>query len=225
MNWAATLLGRLAARLTLGDLLPPTASRRPGEVLWQAYRGPVRSMAIPALDDDALWQHPLIAGRDPALRSDLQKLAGRMPAVLDSLERLPQAMMHGDACPQNLLVPADDPDSLVAVDWSYGGLVPVGYDLGQLLIGHAHTGVLDVAELPALADVIVDAYTAGMAWEGLAVEAADVRHGFQAAMVLRSAFMSLPVERLGEPVTDYLDALAGARVRLTRYLVEVGLTL
>ena len=60
--------------------------------------------------------------------------------------------MHGDACPQNLLVPADDPGGFIAVDWSTGELAAVGYDLGGLLVGLAHAGRLEVADLPRTAD-------------------------------------------------------------------------
>ncbi|TCN44593.1 hypothetical protein EV644_101270 [Kribbella orskensis] len=51
-------------------------------------------------------------------------------------------MSYGDACPQNLLVPADQPDGFVAIDWTASGLVAAGDDLGQLLIGRAHSGEL-----------------------------------------------------------------------------------
>ena len=44
-------------------------------------------------------------------------------------------------------------------------------------------------------------------------------------MTLRSAFTALPVDRLDEPVTDELAALMARRLRLTRHLVDVGLTL
>lgn len=219
---AATLLGRLGARLTLDDLLPPSA---PTEVLRMAVRGPIESLAIPALSGEAVWRHPLLAGLDPALREDLIKLAARIPDLLGAAERLPRAMVHGDACPQNLLVPADDPDGFVPVDWSPGGSAPAGYDLGQLVIGHAHSGLLGPDDLPALGDAVVESYAAGLAWEGLPIDVDDVRYGFQAVLVLRSAFMSLPLDRLGEPPSDELAEHLAGRVRLTRYLVDLGLSL
>ena len=222
---AATLLGRLAARLTLHDGLPSTASREPGEVTRLAYHGPVRLLALPALLDQSTWRHPLLAGRDPSLRDDLERLSGRLPGLLVRLDRLPQAMMHGDACPQNLLVPADDPGGFIAVDWSTGGLAAVGYDLGQLLVGLAHAGRLEVVDLPRTADRIVHAYAAGLAWEGMPVDVDDVRRGFETVLVLRSAFMSLPLDRLGEPPGDDLAGLVADRLALTRYLADLGLAL
>jgi hypothetical protein len=44
------------------------------------------------------------------------------------------------ASPQNLLLPADDPDSVLVTDWGFGSLLPAGFDLGQLLVGLMHAG-------------------------------------------------------------------------------------
>lgn len=138
---------------------------------------------------------------------------------------LPQLMIHGDASPQNLLVPAEEPDSFVAIDWTLGGVAAVGDDLGQLLVGLAHPGELAVTALPELREVLVHAYVAGLGREELAIPEAVVRFGMDGGLVMRSAFTSLPVERLGEPITDELVELIATRVRLTRYLVDLGLAL
>jgi hypothetical protein len=219
---AALLLGRLNARTTVEDLLPASASRVPGELLRLATSAFIAPLAE-ALRDDALWRHPLVDGQDPALRSDLDRLAARIPALLDSLDAIPQAMVHGDACPQNLLVPADAPDAFVPVDWSAGGLVAVGYDLAQLVIGHAHTGRIGPLQLPMLTDMVIEAYAAGLAQEGMLVDTQDVRYGLETTLVLRNAFTSLPLDRLGEEPTRELAAHIADRIRLTRYLVDLGL--
>jgi hypothetical protein len=113
-------------------------------------------------------------------------------------------------------------DRFVVIDWSMGGLVAVGCDLGQLLIGLAHAGQLDIQLLPAIHDVILGSYTAGLAEE---VDEELVRYGFDAALVVRSAFTALPLERLAEPPTDELAEQFAYRARLTRYLVDLGLSL
>ena len=51
-----------------------------------------------------------------------------------------------------------------------------------------------------------------------------VRYGFDAALVVRSAFTALPLERLAEPPTDELAEQFAHRTRLTRYLVDLGLS-
>ncbi len=221
---AARLLGRLAVRLTRTDRLPESVSRVAGEVLRQQYFGQELT-ALPALLGDAIWTHPLLAtdaGR--RLRADLHRLADRVPTILDALDGLPQTLMHGDASPQNLLVPAAAPDSFVAIDWSLIGLVAVGYDLSQLMIGLTHAGRRGVETLPAVHDAVLPAYVAGLADEGMRVHADVVRFGFHAALVVRSAFSALPLAHLA--ASSIPDAsVVTARVQLTRHLVDLGLAL
>jgi hypothetical protein len=220
---AAGLLGRLAVRLTRCGRLPESLFRVPGEVLRLQFLER-QLFALPVLAGDAIWAHPLL-GADPRLRADLHQLADRVPAILDALDGLPHTFVHGDASPQNLLVPAAAPDTFVAIDWSLMGPAAVGYDLGQLLVGSAHAGRLDVDALPAVHDAALPAYVAGLADEGLHVDADVVWYGFQAALVVRSAFSALPLARLnGPPVRDDA-ALFARRVRLTRHLVDLGLAL
>ena len=102
---------------------------------------------------------------------------------------------------------------------------PVGYELAQLLIGLAHSGHLTVEDLPTIHDAILEEYVDGLAAEGLAVDMADARFGFDAALVLRSAFTALPLEQLTGPASDSLERLIAQRVRLTRYLVDLGLAI
>jgi hypothetical protein len=222
---AAGLLGRLAVRLTRCGRLPDSLLRVPGEVLRLQFLERELFM-LPALAGDAVWSHPLVAAvADRNLQADLLRLAERVPALLDTLDGLPQTFVHGDASPQNLLVPAGDPDTFVAVDWSLMGPAAVGYDLGQLLVGLAHMGRLDVAALPALQETVLPAYTAGLADEGLRVDADVVRFGVDAALVVRSAFSALPLRRLAGPPSRDDAALVAHRARLARHLVDLGLAL
>ncbi len=186
----------------------------------------VRPHFIGALLDAATWTHPLLRAADlDGLRADIAELAARVPVLLDSLGAHPHVRIHGDATPHNLLVPRDRPDELVVIDWAMGTTAPAGEELGQLLIGGAHDGDLDIADLVALRDVVVPAYTAGLADEGLDVPPGAVRSAMDTTITLRSAFTALPVDRLHEPVTDELAALMARRLRLTRHLVDVGLEL
>jgi hypothetical protein len=219
---AARLLGQLNVRMTVADGLPAIEWREPGERTRLFYRSRVLPVALPALRDDATWASPLLAGASD-LRADLDELAARLPAILDTVGALPQLVTHGDACPHNLLVPADRSAAFVVIDWAMGGVAAVGDELGQLLVGPAHEGRLSASELPALHDALVAAYVRGLADEGLIVGADVVRYGMDAGLAVRSAFTALPLERLGEPVTDELAAFVAQRLELTRYLVELGL--
>jgi hypothetical protein len=219
---AARLLGRLHVRLSVADSLPRRSTERPAELVDLIYSTRLVTVALPALSADATWQHPLLAGHT-GLRADLAELARRLPDLVDLATRLPQLHGHGDASPHNLLVPKQQPDTFVVIDWAMAGLAAAGDDLGQLLIGHAHDGVLAAADLPDLHELVVHAYVAGLADEGYRLDHDVVRAGMDTGLAVRSAFTALPLERLGEPITDDLRSLFAARIELTRYLIDVGL--
>ena len=186
------------------------------------YTSRLLPVALPALSADATWRHPLLAG-ETKLRADLAELARRLPDLVDVAARLPQLHGHGDASPHNLLVPKHQPDTFVVIDWAMASLAAAGDDLGQLLIGHAHDGVLAADDLPALHDVLVHAYLAGLADEDCWLDEHVVRAGMDTGLSVRSAFTALPLERLGDPITDDLRRVFAGRIELTRYLVDLGL--
>ncbi|NGY60912.1 hypothetical protein G7043_18430 [Lentzea sp. NEAU-D13] len=141
--------------------------------------------------------------REAFLRPDCSRFAGRVPELLARLEALPQATGHNDACPQNLLVPADDPESFVVIDVTWQCPNPVGADLGQLLVGLAQAGRMAVADLPPIREAIIDAYLDGLRLEHRAVSREEVALGCDGSLALRSAFHSEP--------------------ELAEYLIELGL--
>ena len=150
-------------------------------------------------------------------------LAGRLPQILDMLDELPQTHAHGDASPQNLLLPANEPGTVVVIDWGFGTLLPIGFDLGQLLVGLAHTGQTDATDLATIDAVIMPGYLEGLAAEGYDARLGDVRAGYIGGMAARSALVALPFELLSSPlVTEDVQALIVQRVRLTRVLVDMA---
>lgn len=221
---AATLLARMTCRLR--DLPDPAVGATGRTPLRQIVEGPIMQWVVPRAADPAIAAHPLFASTESApLFADLVTLAGRLPAILDHLEMLDPSIGHGDACPQNLLVSRTDPDTLVAIDMSWPHPEAIGYDLGQLLIGHAHSGELAVSALPDLHAVLLDGFLDGLRREGCAATEQDVRFAFDATLVVRGAFQSLPLDRLDEPVSAELAEFAARRLELTRYLVDVGLAI
>jgi hypothetical protein len=216
---AARLLARLNARLTRADALPASASRVPGFMTDVHYRGRLQIADLPMLADDRTWAHPLMAPHGE-LRSTLARLADDLPAVMAELCDLPQALIHGDASPQNLLTTEDG--TFVVIDWTMGGMAAVGTDLAQLLIGLTHAGLVPVTDLPGLRTRVIDAYTAGLADEGFPAGREAVCRGLDGGLLLRSAFTALPLTRLHEPLTDELAGLIEARLALTAYLCELG---
>ena len=230
---AAYLLGRMAARrrdgAAVNERLPAMCQVGiPGESLRFYVRSRLTDAALPALRDPDLWRHPLIEQAlrhigDPALPADMLALAERLPVILDLLAGLPQTHAHGDASPQNLLRPAGEPGTLVVIDWGFGDLLPVGFDLGQLLVGLAHAGETDPGELPAIDAAIMPGYLDGLADEGYQVDAGLVRAGYLGGLAVRSALCALPLERLTQPAeTDEQTALFATRLRLTRAMVDLA---
>ncbi|SDK10733.1 hypothetical protein SAMN04488074_104262 [Lentzea albidocapillata subsp. violacea] len=136
--------------------------------------------------------------REAFLRPDCSPLARRIPELLARLEALPQATGHNDACPQNLLVPVEDPESFVVIDVAWQCPCPVGADLGQLLVGLAQAGRMAVARLPPVREAIIDAYLEGLHLEHRAVSREEVVLGCDGTLALRSAFHSAP------ELADYL---------------------
>ncbi len=216
---AAELLGRASARLTRSDALP-VQFRTPAGPLVTFYETYLVPLVLPALQSEDLWKHPLMATADDTLKTDLEELAHRAPAVLDRLTQLPQVMVHGDASPQNLLIPQSEPDTFVAIDWSLGGLAPAGEDLAQLQLGLAHAGELELEDLPVLRPALVDAYSNGLRTEGLDHPKNDIAYAMNAGLLFRSTFTSLPLDRLQDPITENLSDLFATRLTLTRHLTN-----
>jgi hypothetical protein len=222
---AARALGGLAARRSDPALLA-ASGLPPGTGLRYYSRSRVELVGLPMLERDEVWTHPLVAGAvDDRLRADLRALGARVPELLDRLDALPQALPHGDASPQNLLVPADAPDSFVAIDVSFQNPQAVGFDLGQLLVGLTHAGQLPAAALPEVHAVLVPAFTGGLRAEGGQASAEEVAWGYVASLAVRAGFTSLPFERLAEPPTPALAATFRERAALTRVIADLALAL
>lgn len=143
-----------------------------------------------------------------------------MPAVLDALDALPQCYQHGDASPQNLLVPQGRPDEFVVIDWGFDCPQAVGFDLGQLLIGLAHAGELSPEALPLVHKAILKAFREGLAVDGMCVTEDEVLYGYLGSLLVRATFTALPLEMFGRTDGATL-AFFEQRVMLTRALVDL----
>jgi hypothetical protein len=229
---AARLLGQLAARRRAGaevnQALPEIARKTDSSALRFYASGRVLGGFVPGLRAGQFWQHPVLrAARervgDPYLATDMLALADRLPSLLDTLDALPQTYAHGDASPQNLLLPVAEPGTIVVIDWGFGTLLPVGFDLGQLLVGLAHAGENDLAELPAIDAAIFPAYLDGLADEDYKADPAQVRTGYIGSLAARSALCAIPVEMLGGAEPDEATVtLFARRLQLTRVMLDLA---
>jgi hypothetical protein len=213
-GWQPASPGRPAPRVGVPRPRPDPADPALGDELF----------TLPILRGDVTWAHPHVAAvGDPTLRATC---CGSPNGFRDPRrpERLPQAFVHGDASPPEPARPGGRPARLRRHRLVADRTAAIGYDLSQLLIGLAHAGEYDVDALPAVQDAIVPAYASG--W----------RRGHAR---LRGRPSATPAhdpcrpQRLLGPSADPPHRprrLGGrlarrARVRLTRFLVDIGLAL
>lgn len=217
---AAHLLGRLAG----SERVRATArtGRAEGQRLVRGYaQGRVMHQIVPALRGDDLWSHPLMAGTfDDELRADLLAAADDLDAIVDELEALPVATLHGDACTRNLLA-RNGTEEMVLIDLGFWGEGPVGFDLGQLLLGEVQLGERPAGCLPSLEPPCLLAYLQGLEAEGYSVQPATVRRAHALQMLLFNGLSAVPLEHLGSPPTDDLLELAGQRASAARFVLDL----
>lgn len=228
---AARALGRLAARRREGSQAAADTEIVPDLGACGSLGYLLHNRVVPhdarVLGSAEFWEHPVVVaalegleGLDGArLRVDVQLGVVTATEVFDRLTRLPQTLAHGDASIQNLLIGPDG--DLVVIDWGFGGPLPVGFDLGQLLVGGAHAGLVDPDDLPRLQAIIVPAYLEGLEVEGGAYDEADVVLGHLGGLWVRSAFTALPYDALDGDQADGIP-LMRERLRLTRALLDLA---
>lgn len=214
---AAFLLGRLAASPRVAPLAGV------GEFDWSVgsyIHGRLTHQVFPMLHADALWEHPLIAGAfDNALRRRLLTAADDVLRYGNELMALPTSTGHGDACPGNLLVRPDE-DGFTLIDFGFWMPLPIGFDLGQLLVGDVQIGVRTSADLAERDAVCLLAYLAGLRAEGYGLDEAVLRRAHALQLLLFTGLSAFPWEHVHGPVTPDLQVLAAERAVLTRYALD-----
>jgi len=217
---AARLLGRLAGSESVSATT--TVGRGAAQRLVRGYaEGRVAGQIVPALCSDDLWAHPLMSGTfDDELRADLLAAVDELDAIVEELESAPVATMHGDACTNNLLVQRTG-DDLVLIDFGFWGEGPVGFDLGQLLVGEVQTGDRPASDLAVLEPDCVAAYVEGLSQEGFTADLDTVRRAHALQMLLFSGLSSPPLEHLDSPPTDELRRWTAERAAAARFMVDL----
>lgn len=215
---AAYLLGRVAGSAELAELAGVGGfSVCPSDYL----RGRLAMQVVPILRSE-LWQHPLLR---EAFDDDLHR---RIDAVLDrvddlgaELDAVARTTTHGDATPGNLLSTADD--GFVMIDFGFWTPLPVGFGLGQLLVGDVVLGHRPAAGLAATDAVIVPAYLAGLRAEGVAAEVASERTVWRAhalELLIFRGLSAMPFDLL-DAAPDTVMAAARERAGLTTYCLDL----
>ena len=218
---AAYLLGRWNAR-TVAPELVAHSTLPPGYALRMYAGEAVRHRGLIPLADDGLWSHPWLSGHAD-LRNQLRPLGDQIPTMLDRLDSYVQCLPHGDASPQNLLVPAGADQSFVVIDLSFRSPHALGFDLGQLLVGLVHCGEMPAARVPEIAAAIGPAYVEGLHTEGIHDQDRAAQDGFITGVMLRSGFDALLLELLDSSADEARHAF-DERIELTRALIELYLS-
>lgn len=189
--------------------------------VWTYLHGRLAAQVLPALRDDATWEHPLVAQTfGPELRDGLRSAAYRAEALTAELAGLPLLASHGDTCPNNLLG-VRGVEGLCLIDYGFFGPMPVGFDLAQLLVGDVQTGAAPYDDLPGLDDALVSAYAEGLRAEGDRTPLDVVRRGHALKLVLYAALSAVPLEHLHEPPSERLLEVARGRAAIARHGLEL----
>ncbi|MHA6781221.1 phosphotransferase [Pseudonocardia saturnea] len=214
---AAYLLGRLAASPSVAPLatcVPPGRTARGYADVWLAHN------VIPDLRDDDFWRRPLVAAAfDAELRARMPAAVDALPHLLDELDAVPMATAHGDACTRNLL--GTDGAGFVMIDFGFWGTGPVGFDLGQLLLGEVHAGERPARTLPELEKACVPAYVDGLRDEGSTVTLEQVRRSHALLLTIYYAIPALPFEHRDASPTPALHRLHAERAAATRFVLDL----
>lgn len=215
---AAFLLGRLAASPRVRELA------HVGQLAWTVYdylHGRLEHQVLPLLRDPEVWRHPLVAATfDDTLRSRLLDAARRAADIVDELGSIPLGTAHGDACPNNLLLTADD-DGFVLIDYGFWCEAPLGFDLAQLLVGDVQVGRREAGGLVGLERRILPSYVDGLRAEGCDVDASVVRRGHALQLMVFTGLSTLPFEHLAASPTPALHQLASQRAAIATFSLDL----
>ena len=121
---------------------PPTATRRASHCGCTPAGG---RGARPAARSRTTGSGPSLARRPRRRPRRPAPARTDIPEMLDRLDTYVQTIPHGDASPQNLLVPADDPETFVAIDVSFRTPHAAGLRPRTAARGLVHAGEVPAA--------------------------------------------------------------------------------
>ncbi len=213
---AAYLLGRLSASR---ELTPLAGLRDVDWSLTMYANGRLAIQVVPLLTGEELWQHPLCAAFDDELRGRLRAAAARADALAAEADALPSLLSHGDACPN--ILPGEDADEFVMIDFGFWGSAPVGFDLTQLLVGEVQVGRRSAHDLADLDEAIVAAYVEGLRAEGCTVPEEQVRRAHALCLLLMTGLSTVPFDLFNAAMTPEIQQTAADRAAVARYALDL----
>jgi hypothetical protein len=177
-EWDVPRIGRFARELGAGQAR--WAGRVP-ETPWLSRRWlaqylveePSRSVSV----QDADWDDPRAASWAADVRLQLRRLWAGRNRMLAAAEAAERTLCHLDVWPANLL---DASGVSVLLDWPFTGEGAVGEDAANLIVDSFTDGLMDVALLPEVAEVVADGYIDGLRAGGWTGSADSVRSAIAA---------------------------------------------
>jgi hypothetical protein len=127
-------------------------------------------------------------------------------ALLDALERLPQAFCHLDAFPRNLLVDRRTRE-VVALDWSYAGIAAVGTELAPMVAASVAFFDAEPEQARHLDEIVFDGYLEGLRAAGWHGDPGMVRLGYTAAASVHFGLFPLGVFMMNEELRARFEQL------------------
>ena len=216
---AAYLLGRLAGQPPRGRAPRRRAVRLDDPPL---RRGPARRPGAAGPPRRGAVAPP--ARRRRLRRRPARPGCWRRPTAsaryADELLGYPRLSSHGDASPNNLLA-GPTPDAFVLIDYGFWLGNPVGFDLGQLLVGDVQIGRRSPDLLAETDEAIVPAYVDGLHAEGCDLDERAVRRAHALHLLIFTGLSTLPFELLDQPPTPELHATAAARAAIARFSLDL----
>lgn len=135
----------------------------------------------PASEENA-WKSPIAqSGFDEKQKSRVLQLLAEKQRFFDVNDRLPQVLCHYDASRRNFIWSRSaqtGEEELVGIDWAFTGIGALGNDLGQLLGTSIFFFEYNPTDAETLEAALLDGYLAGLADNGVIVDAQLVRLGY-----------------------------------------------
>jgi hypothetical protein len=148
--------------------------------------------------------HPLMQRSLPGITKEfIQQVWNERLEILDILEHFPQTFCHQDAFRLNLFFrhTPDKQPQVVAVDWSYTGLAPVGAELAAFVAASVYLGGVPPGDALRLEQLALDGYLDGLGQVGWQGDPDMVRFCYAATVFWRYFLAAFP----GEMVPFFLD--------------------
>ena len=130
--------------------------------------------------------HPIIQMMFPGITLPMTlALWDNCPRLLDRLDAMPQTFCHQDAFGRNLF---NCGERVVAIDWGYSGIAPLGAELAPLVGVAAGLAKFPAGQMKELDQACFAAYLDGLRQAGCQPEPRQVRQAYTLTVSLRYVF-------------------------------------